>query len=243
MIFSFRSFDVRQQQTAMKVGTDSVLLGCYCNPGDAKYILDIGAGTGLLSLMMAQKSSARIDAVELDEQAMQECGWNFSHSPWKDRLHISGGFIQQFESPYPYDLIISNPPYYRHHSHMSITDAKRRKARHDADLPYESLCDAVIKHLHREGRFWLVLPPEEAQIFKQLALSAGLHLVEQVHIKPNPSKNVNRFVLCFAFVAKPLMERHLMIYNEKGMATPEYIELTRDFYLWRNLDNDVRLKR
>ena len=223
----------------MKVGTDSLLLGCFAEPEHAQHILDIGTGTGLLALMMAQKSNATIDALEIDEAAYEEAKENFGQSKWEGRLNIFHTSLQLFSlsthqpfNSHPYDLIISNPPYFNQQRNYKIADAQRSKARHDMDLPFEILCDEVMKSLKDEGKFWLILPSKESDEFKMTAKENGLHLEKEIFIKPKPSKPANRVIMCYGKLQHQTFTDEFTIYHEDGKPTEEYYLLTKDFLLW-----------
>ncbi|MFI5221674.1 MAG: tRNA1(Val) (adenine(37)-N6)-methyltransferase [Bacteroidia bacterium] len=239
--FRFKQFNVIQQNSAMKVGTDSVLLGCFAETGNAKSILDIGTGTGLLALMMAQKSEAEIDAVEMDEAAFEEAKENFLNSKWKERINIFHSPIQSFlDSAFlpdrqarkdRYDLIITNPPYFEHSKNYKIEDPTRSKARQDKELSLEELGNEIMKLISDEGKFWLILPAKESKDFEKIATEKSLLLQKRIFIKPKRSKPVNRMVMCFGKQKQELVESEFIIYKEDGKPTEEYFELTREFLL------------
>ncbi len=229
--FNFKQFAVRQDRCAMKIGTDSVLLACLVDKTEAKNILDIGTGSGVLALMMAQKYNAIVDAVEIDGDAYMQAKDNFYASKWKDKINIFHTAIQQFFSPTLYDIIICNPPYYKQHNNISIANPKRLQARHDKDLLFNELCNSVYKMLDNNGCFYLVLPLREAQEFKSIAMLSNLNLHKQFYIKPKPNKNVNRVAMCFTKTKINVIENTFTIYDNNGLPTPEYYNLTRDFYL------------
>jgi tRNA1Val (adenine37-N6)-methyltransferase len=232
--FQFKQFALLQDKTAMKLGTDSVLLGCFTQVDAAERILDIGTGTGILALMMAQKSNAQIDAVEIDVEAFKQAEQNAKESPWHDKIRIHHSAIQNFQSSQKYDLIISNPPYYRNAKNMGIEDEKRALARHDKDLPFEDLCKEAYRLMKNEGMFWLILPHQEGLEFIQIAKQHNLQLLHLINIKPKPEKELNRLILAFGKSNKTYLESTFTIYQSDGIATDEYVELTKDFYLWKN---------
>lgn len=242
MIFQFKQFAVKQQDSAMKIGTDSVLLGCYCKVHNTKYILDIGTGTGLLALMLAQKSEALIDAVETDEAAATEAAFNFSQSPWAHRITLYRQRIQEFKAQEKYDIIICNPPYYRHKASMSITDQQRSMARHDKDLPFTDLLHCIQKNLNDTGTAWIILPAKEAGELLEEAVANGLHLQRIIYIHSVEHKTPNRHILVLGKTSASLTEQHMSVYDAQGNPTPEYRQLTNDYYLWKDQDTDKRLK-
>lgn len=229
--FVFRHFTVKQERSAMKIGTDSVLLGCICEVKDVDSLLDIGTGTGILALMLAQRCNGNIDAVETDELAAQEAEQNFRNSEWSKRLNLYHTSIQQYaaKANKQYGLIISNPPYYKAAAHSKIEDEQRSKARHDLGLPFEELISSVLRLLMPGGSFWLILPVHEAAIFNDVAKDK-LHLVKQVNLIPKPGKPANRLVMQFAREQRKLQEEDLIIYDQDNMPSLAYKRLARDFY-------------
>lgn len=232
--FQFKQFALLQDKAAMKLGTDSVLLGCFTKVSKAECILDIGTGTGILALMMAQKSNALIDAVEIDQEAFKQAAQNAIESPWHDRVKIHHTAIQNFQALKKYDIIISNPPYYRNAKNMGIEDEKRALARHDKDLPFEDLCKEAYRLMKEDALFWLILPHKEGLEFIQIAKQHSLLLHHSINIKPKPEKEVNRLILAFGKSNKTYTEISFTIYQSDGNATAEYVDLTKDFYLWKD---------
>jgi len=219
----------------MKVGTDGVLLGAWVKVDTAaKRILDIGTGTGLLALMMAQKSpKALIDAVEIDHQAFLQASENFAASPWMNRLKIYPSPIQKFAQivPYQYDLIITNPPYF-HNSYKAKTTA-RTQARHSDTLSPDELLSAVRQLLQPEGSFQLILPTTEGLQFQELAKTYGLHCHQLMHFKPKPNKPKKRLLMAFRLHEKDtvLKIEELVGRGANNLHTADYRQLTGDFYL------------
>lgn len=242
-IFHFKQFVVSQAKSAMKIGTDSVLLGCMCKSNKAATALDIGTGTGLLALMLAQKCHARIDAIEIDEQAANEALGNFSASKWRSKLKLHHTSLQGFNALGQYDIIISNPPYFRHKQQYKVEDLQRSRARHDQDLPFEELAQQVQKLLSIDGNFWCILPSLESTEFITICQSVGLQLSTMVRIIPKRGKTHNRVIMCFrkAPVWK-VAQSDLTIYEENGLPTDEYKEITYAYYLWKGDDTSVDLK-
>jgi tRNA1Val (adenine37-N6)-methyltransferase len=209
-------------------------LCCFAQVEGAEHILDIGTGTGILALMMAQKSNAQIDAVEIDQEAFKQAEQNAKESPWHDKIRIHYSAIQNFLSTNKYDIIISNPPYYRNSKNMGIEDEKRALARHDKDLPFEDLCKQVYRLMKDDALFWLILPHQEGLEFIQIAKQHNLQLHHLINIKPKPEKEINRLILAFGKSNKTYIESTITIYQSDGIATDEYVELTKDFYLWKD---------
>jgi tRNA1Val (adenine37-N6)-methyltransferase len=234
-VFRFKQFEVKQSDSAMKVGTDSVLLGCLAEQAGTSAILDIGTGTGLLCLMMTQRfPHAIIDAVEIDASAYEEAKLNAEQSPWNDRITIHHQSFQDFENAAAkkYDLIISNPPYYKASGNIKIADVSRSNARHDGELPFEALLKGCSSLLQNEGSCWFVLPIQEAEWLVAACSTCGLYLNQRISIFPKRSKEANRVVLALGKTQQPLIEKRITIYNEDGSYTQEYFELTQEFLLW-----------
>jgi tRNA1Val (adenine37-N6)-methyltransferase len=230
--FQFKQFLVNQDNCAMKVGTDSVLLGCLTPVNAAVNCLDIGTGTGILSLMLAQRNNElKIDAIEIDEQAFLQASHNFSSSKFSNQIQIHLGALQNFVTNKKYDLIISNPPYFIGKNNFSISDLHRAKARHDDDLPFDVLIDSVMKLLNETGRFVLILPITEAIFFKDLIRQKGLFVNKNIYIKPKPNKVSNRIIMEFSMKQTVEITEEFIIYNEDNSQTEAYKKLTEEFYL------------
>ena len=221
----------------MKLGTDAVVLGAYVNPNQAKNILDIGTGTGILSLMMAQKSDAITQAVEINELAAIEAEFNFKQSKWAEQLSLYKGSIQDYVSNNPaekFDLIITNPPYFVAGNQFEIEDEKRRTARHTNTLSFDELAGIMADLLHEDGKIAMVLPVQEAELFIQIAETYLLFPKEILKVFPKMSKPYNRLVMLFSKQKQNITQQELVIYNEDNSYTNEYYELTKDFYLWKD---------
>ena len=237
MIFKFKQFSVKQAQSAMKIGTDGVLLGAWTPFENPKSILDIGAGTGLLSLMLAQRSDAPvIDAVEIDEKAYIECTENFEESQWGDRLFCYHASFQEFalEIDEVYDLIISNPPFYT--ADYKTAEKARNTARFTDTLSFSELLEGVSQLLSDEGVFSVILPYSETEGFIALASGYGLFPQKVTHTRGNATAELKRSMLLLG--RKELSSYPidvLIIEKERKVYTEAYKSLTKDFYL--NLGN------
>lgn len=215
----------------MKIGTDGVLLGAWTAPGDAKNVLDIGTGTGLIALMLAQKSDAKIEALEIDRDAYVQAKENFQLSPWSERLECIYSSLQQYAktSKEKYDLIVSNPPYFIN-SPRSTVDA-RATARHmDEALSPEELADSVAKLLSENGMLNMILPLKEGNVFMVHAEKRGLYINRMVRVYTKPDKNEKRLLLTFSKTRKEILSEKLVIQNENGDYTKEFIDLTSPYY-------------
>ena len=232
--FQFKQFSVAQDRCAMKVGTDSVLLGAWCNLDAApKTILDIGAGTGILALILAQRSASElIDAMEIDADAYEQCVHNFENSDWGDRLFCYHASLEEFvnEIDDTYDLIISNPPFYTN-DFKSGTKA-RDKARFEEALPFTELLSSVSKLLSPSGQLNVIIPFSEEENFINLAKKKGLYLSRILRVRGQESSPLKRSLICFTFKEKSVDDiRELTIEITRHQYTEDYINLTKDFYL------------
>ena len=227
--FRFKQFAVAQDDVAMKVGTDGVLLGAWAACDGAKRILDIGTGTGVIALMLAQRNpEAQIQAVEIDETATRRARSNFDMSPWAERLEVECCAVQEFNPAEKLDLIISNPPYFV--DSLLPPDAKRSTARHTHDLSFEELDKAACQLLANEGKFALILPTTEFE--KYLAITQ-LSLVRRCDVHPIEGGEVKRVMAEFAKqkVGETILENISIERGRRGDYTEEYRTLTKDFYL------------
>ena len=234
--FRFKQFSVDQDLNPMKIGTDAVLLGAWTEiTTQVDKILDIGAGTGIIALMMAQRSEAfTIDAVELDEKAYLQTVSNFENSPWSDRLygyHASfEDFAEEFhEEEETYDLIVSNPPYYE--SDYQTEDVSRNRARFESELTFDNLLKGVALLLDKKGIFSTIIPRESTENFIALANQYQLHMNRICEVRGNAQSKVKRSLLSFSFESKPIEKTSLTIEHNRHEYTEEYITLTQDFYL------------
>jgi tRNA1Val (adenine37-N6)-methyltransferase len=231
--FQFKQFRIIQERSAMKVGMDGVLLGAWANHSGAGRILDIGTGTGLIALMMAQENSlAQIDAIEVDPEAFDEAVLNCQQSPWNERIKLELCSFQEFSERInlKYDLIVSNPPFFTNGVKAPLEN--RAQARHSDSLPLDVLILGAAGILNENGRISLVLPIESLPEVEQLAILNKLFISRLCRIKPNPIKPEFRILIELTNSECPIQESELMIEFEKHHDyTPEYKELTKDFYL------------
>lgn len=233
-MFQFKQFSILQDRCAMKVGTDSVLLGAWCPINNHPFsVLDIGAGTGILSLMIAQRSHAeQIDALEIDEDAYEQCVENFENSPWGDRLFCFHAGLDEFvEDPEDeYDLIISNPPFYS--EDYKTENSPRDLARFQDAMPFEDLVEAADLLLSENGIFAVIIPYKEEEKFIGLCAEVELFPVKVTRVKGTPNTEIKRSLLAFKRYELPvLVADELIIEINRHDYTDAYIELTKDFYL------------
>jgi tRNA1Val (adenine37-N6)-methyltransferase len=231
--FQFKEFTVEQDQCAMKIGTDSVLLGAWTTVEHNPFsVLDIGAGTGILSLMIAQRSNAQtLEAIEIDDEAFEQCAENFENAPWADRLFCFHASLLEYVENVDdtFDLIICNPPFY---SEDYKTDNKARDtARFNDAMPFEHLIYAVVHLLSDTGIFSLVIPHKEEAQFIDLASKVGLFLNRSLHVKGNAESEIKRSLLEFSFKEHKEESSVLIIETARHQYTEDYINLTKDFYL------------
>jgi tRNA1Val (adenine37-N6)-methyltransferase len=231
--FAFKQFVIRQDKCAMKVSTDAVLLGAWIMPNGSKNILDIGTGTGVIALMLAQKSKAQIDAIDIDENAVTQAKQNFKESIFKNTFSITQTSFQEFakQASTKYDLIVTNPPYFE--QSLKSSDEQRSLARHADVLPFEELLDGVLKLLNEKGKFCLILPTLEAIKFRSLAEKKGLFLSKLLRVKSRTDKEIEkRHLMQFEIKPSEFSENTLSIEHEvRHTYTPEYKELTKDYYI------------
>ena len=230
--FRFKQFTVRQELAAFGVTTDSVLLGAWARIESAGTILDIGTGTGLLALMAAQRSGARIVAIEPDRNSFIQAGINFAASPWHERMTLIHTSVQDFrpEAGMVFDAIITNPPYFV--DSLLNPDQGRARARHTVSLSHVDLAGSVVRLLAPAGSLHLVLPVNEAQMFLEFAAAQGLHCTRRLLVRSTPATPPARALMTFGREAIPCTEEELVI--EKGgrhIYSDEYVSLTKDFYL------------
>jgi len=231
--FQFKQFAVEQDQCAMKVGTDGVLLGAWVELNGAKKILDIGTGTGLIAIMAAQRNpEAEVHGVEIDHVACEQAATNMAASPFAERLKSIEQPIQDYAklTRESYDLIVSNPPFFSGGTFSA--NQNKNDVRHTVKLPNGDLLQAARKLLTKDGKFAVILPYIEGLRFQELAARYHLYCTKITEVFPTKSKPVERLLLQFEQEPKPLKKDSLIIQaGGRNEFTAEYIELTQDFYL------------
>jgi len=233
-IFQFKHFSVNQDQAAMKIGTDGVLLGAWTPiENNPKAILDIGTGTGIIALMLAQRSNAeQIDAFEIDESAYEQAVENFENSPWSDRLFCFHAGLDEFleEPEDEYDLIVSNPPFFS--EDFRSENEQRDLARFQGAMPFEDLVEAADLLLSENGIFSVIIPFHEEDRFIELCAEVELFPIKITRVKGAQNTKIIRSLLAFKrFELAVLTADELVIEISRHEYTPEYISLTKDFYL------------
>ncbi|MFN3490158.1 MAG: tRNA1(Val) (adenine(37)-N6)-methyltransferase [Emticicia sp.] len=229
--FTFKQFSISQDRCAMKVCTDACILGASTEVENVHRILDIGTGTGLLSLMLAQRTNAQIEAVEIDEDAYQQAFMNVQTSVFVEKIKVYHQRIQDFISTENYDLIISNPPFYQ--QSLKSSDAKANKALHAVELSFDDLIDSVLRLLNLDGKFVVLLPPFEIEKLIQIAQKKGLYLSKKMSIRHDESKPIFRVIATFQTKkVHNLEEKTLIIHNEDGKTySNKFRDLLKDYYL------------
>ena len=231
--FQFKEFSIEQDRCAMKIGTDGILIGAWTSIQDQYSILDIGAGTGILALMLAQRSDAeQIDALEIDEDAYEQCVENFENSPWADRLFSYHAALDEFVEEMKdekYDLIISNPPF--HSTGSSEDRSSREVARFQDALPFEELVWGVASLLSENGNFSLIIPKEEEENFIRLASEQKLFPNKITDVKGTSSSKVKRSLISFSFHRSEIKKSELILEESRHEYTPEYQKMVAPFYL------------
>lgn len=229
--FHFKQFTIEQDRCAMKVGTDGVLLGAWVKVNGANRILDIGTGTGLIALMLAQKSNAIIDAIDIDKDAFEQAKKNTANSKWKERINIFHTSLQEFSgsSKNKYDLIVSNPPFFEG-TYKAGTEA-RNIARHtDETLSFDDLITGVKNLLKPGGRFCVILPFKEGNDFIEKAFLNNLFIQKLTRVKTKSEKQEKRLMFEFGFEKTNAVEDDIVIQEADLSFTQEYIELTKAYY-------------
>jgi tRNA1Val (adenine37-N6)-methyltransferase len=230
--FQFQQFRVEQDRCAMKISTDAVLLGTLVDSDAPKRILDIGTGTGVITLMLAQRfPQAELTALELDPEAASQARENCELSPFSERLTVLQGRFQDFPVEERFDLLVSNPPFFP--DHLPTSDPKRQQALHTDSLSFEELLHKASQLLAPSGSFWVILPPRQMQDFIQYARFHGLFPRTRVGIRDAATKPIHREVVGFTF-SEPLaiaLPEELFLKNGDGSYSERYQQLISGFLL------------
>ena len=231
--FAFKQFNVKQDKCAMKVGTDAVLLGSWIQPNGSTHILDIGTGTGVIALMLAQKTNASIVGIDIDVSATQQAQENVDESKFKNSITLFNTSFQDYvkTTSLKFQLIVSNPPFFE--QSLKSSDEKRSNARHADVLPFDELLEGVIKVLDESGKFCLILPTLEADKFRNMAQKKGLYLSKLLRVKSRVDKDSDkRHLMQFEFKPTEFSEETIAIEeDERHSYTEAYKELTKAYYL------------
>ncbi len=231
-VFRFKQFNIRQDNTAMKIGTDGTLLGAWVDVEQAKNILDIGTGTGVIGLMTAQRNSdAKITAIEINEDAMVDASFNIVESPWSDRVSLIHTSLQDYKPKIKFEVIVSNPPFFE--KSLKSNSDNRNNARHTDSLHYTDILKFAQSHLQTDGVLALILPVENAEKCIEIANDFGLHLKRKCWVKPVPHKPAHRIVFELTNTKQEnVAENELIVETGKRHDyTADYIALTNAFYI------------
>ena len=212
----------------MKVGTDAILLGAWAPVAGMSRILDIGTGSGIISLMLAQRGGAHIDAIDIDPSAIDQAKINIAHSPWSQLVHGHAVALQDYHAD-PYDLLISNPPYFT--PGQTLPSVERQWARHTEQLPHEQLLENTARLSHASSKLALVLPLDVAENVSRIAPTYHWHMSQACTIRPNDTKSANRQLVLFERTGPERIQKtDLTIRDPDGSYREQYTNLCRDFY-------------
>ncbi len=230
-IFRCQQFSVQQNHAAMKICTDSLLFAAMADLNEAKQVLDIGTGNGILALIMAQLGATNITGVEINPEACREAAENFYNSPWATRLQSVNQSIQDFAQTNPrrYDFIISNPPFFE--QHYKTTASAKRLARHSDGLPHAELIANAAQLLSADGRFYVLLPTQAIVKFIDLAKLAGLYVFKQIELQAHTHKPAKVAALSFSRQQTTYQCEVFTVYSKPGEYSQAYCDCLRPFLL------------
>lgn len=228
--FRFKQFVIYQDRCAMKVGTDGVLLGAWCDVSSARSVLDVGTGTGVVSLMIAQRSTARVTAIEIDADAAGQARENVFGSPWKDRVEVINADFKSFSPSGIFDVIVSNPPYFA--NSLLPPDAHRATARHASGLTYEELLKGVSALLSPQGEFFVVVPADASSSLEVIASRYGMYVSRWLDVITTPGKQPKRCLLAFRFTSSGYQKQELLIEEQRHLYSKEFTGLLKEYYLY-----------
>ncbi|WPR74475.1 tRNA1(Val) (adenine(37)-N6)-methyltransferase [Algoriphagus sp. NG3] len=228
--FQFQQFRINQENCAMKISTDAVMLGALADAASPRETLDVGTGTGVIALMLAQRfPEAKIQAVEIDPPAASQALGNFRSNAFSHRMQLWEGRFQEFEPQKKYDLIVSNPPYFP--DHLKSSDVQRNMALHTDELSFADLLGKVAQLLKEDGQFWVILPPRQMQDFQKEAEKHGLFAETKFTLQDKPGKRIQREICAFSRRQNDLETSAIFIKNEDGTPHETYVGLVSDFLL------------
>lgn len=228
-VFRFKQFEIEQRDSVFKIGTDGLLIATWVDVNSPQTVLDIGTGTGLIALVLAQRfSQASIQGIDLNPDAIQLANLNFEASPWKERLTANDLPYQNLIQE-QFDLIITNPPFFD----KRLKSGKKTKdwARHNDSLPFESIILQTKKLLSPEGTFAIILPTDEFTSFEQLAIQNQLFPKRICTVQGNPNSSIKRYMAEFGHQEVSVKKEALIVEQSRHVYTEEYISLTKDFLL------------
>jgi tRNA1Val (adenine37-N6)-methyltransferase len=231
--FSFKQFTIHQDQTAMKVTTDACILGAYTDVDKANKTLDIGTGTGLVAMMLAQRTDAKIDAVEIDINAYNQAYCNIQESIFKEQINIFNTSIQAFSeiSAYQnqYELIVSNPPFFQ--NHLKAEETARNNSIHTDTLSFEDLIQSVLRLISPAGTFVVLLPAYESSVLESLAISKGLYPHKKLTIRHREGTKILRIITTFGQANQEFKNQELFIKDSNENYTHDFQKLLKEYYL------------
>ena len=230
-LFIFKQFVIWQDKCAFRVGTDAVLLGAVADVAWKKRILDIGTGTGLIALMMAQRSRAEVYAIEPDNDSFTQATENIRRSRWAGRIRVENCRLQDFfPENIKFDLIVSNPPFFI--DSLKNPDPAKSNSRHNENLTHKDLLEGAARLLDNKGNLQIILPRDEGTLFEEQAVNYGFYCSNIMKIKPLPASEIKRLIMIFSRIKKKPSESYLTIGKDiRHNFTEEYIHLTKDFYV------------
>jgi len=234
--FHFKRFSVVNERSAMKVNTDGVLLGASMTVSSSDTrLLDVGTGTGVIALMAAQRMSGMteqflVDAIDIDQISVQEASFNFSSSPWSDKLHVEHCSLAEFHPVCSYDRIFSNPPYFD--NSLTNPDLRKMSARHTDSLSFRELFEFAHRYLDRKGSFSLILPYQDRQRLLREGRFYGMFPFRVIEIRTTPLKAPKRLIAEFSFERKEEIESLELAVQAGGQYSSQYMQLVKDFYLF-----------
>ena len=231
MAFQFKQFRVEDDCSSMKVGTDAVLIGAWTYVGNVENILEIGTGSGIISLMLVQRSDAKITAIDIDKNSVTQATRNFNKSPWSKRLkafHFSLNNFKKGQSE-KYDLIVSNPPFFI--DSLKSPNKNKTLSKHTDTLSYSDLILGLVHFLSPQGRACIILPFTESKSFINHARIENLFLNKQLFIKPKKDKPANRVLMEFSFNKTSLEENEIYLREADNSFSVDYKNLCKDYYL------------
>ena len=228
--FSFKQFTINQDKAVFKVGTDGVLLGACADITGARRILDIGSGTGVIAIMLAQRSEAEIVAIEPDHDSCLQACENVNRSKWKNRIDVIHSTLQEYTASYKFDLIVTNPPYFT--DSLRNPDPRKSYTRHNDSLTSVDILNSINRLLHEDGCLQLIMPYVEGNLMIAEAADYGFYCQDILKIRPLPTSEIRRLILTFGRERVRTTENFLTIeHGKRHEFTEEYIKLTKDFYL------------
>lgn len=229
--FRFKQFKINQDRSAFKVGTDGVLLGAWVDTRETETVLDIGTGTGLLALMIAQRSVAHITGIEIDGPSFEQAIENVSGCPWPERIRLIRCSLQEYSPDQRFDMVLANPPFFQ--DSLPPQSEGLGRSKHNISLKLNDLASFVPALLAGEGRFCVILPPEEGRRLGNMLEAHGIHLYRSLSVRPTPLHRVKRRLLDFRFFKddRPADREISIEAGGRHRYTEEYIELTKEFYL------------